>query len=158
MIGCLSVKGFEYYKLLNADGTKAKGVGADDFCLFLASLGDRLPRDSVIIIDNAPIHRGERFEAVTRSLDSSKSIKIEFLPPYSPFLNPIEYSFHSIKSYVRSKEPANRSALVAAIEEAIVEAITPEKARNFFAHCQRLYRPCAEFKEITGTVLSPPKD
>jgi transposase len=25
---------------------------------------------------------------------------IEFLPPYSPFLNPMEYFFHSIKTHV----------------------------------------------------------
>ncbi|KAA1095848.1 hypothetical protein PGTUg99_050033 [Puccinia graminis f. sp. tritici] len=154
LIGALSVEGFDYYELLNADNTKAKGVGADEFCLFLGSLGARLPDDSIIIMDNAPIHQGDRFEEVKRSLEASKSIKLEFLPPYSPFLNPIEYSFHSIKSYVRSKEPPNRMALVEEIKQGIEESITPEKSRNFFSHCQRLYRPCAEFQQITGPVLA----
>jgi transposase len=94
------VEGFDYFEILNANGNEAKGVGADEFCLFLGSLGARLPRDSVIIMDNAPIHQGERFDKTKNSLDASKSIKLEFLPPYSPFLNPIEYSFHSIKSYI----------------------------------------------------------
>ncbi|KNZ49260.1 hypothetical protein VP01_5113g1, partial [Puccinia sorghi] len=30
---------------------------------------------------------------------TSKLISVEFLPPYSSFLNPIEYSFHSIKAF-----------------------------------------------------------
>ncbi|KNZ50567.1 hypothetical protein VP01_4329g1, partial [Puccinia sorghi] len=36
---------------------------------------------------------------VKESLSTSKLISMEFLPPYSPFLNPIEYSFHSIKAF-----------------------------------------------------------
>ena len=107
LIGALSEEGFEYHELLNADNTKAKGVGADDFCLFLGSLGARLPNESIIIMDNAPIHQGDRFNEVKQSLDDSKSIKVEFLPPYSLFLNPIKYLFHSIKAFVQSKEPAN---------------------------------------------------
>ncbi|EFP83471.1 uncharacterized protein PGTG_08657 [Puccinia graminis f. sp. tritici CRL 75-36-700-3] len=154
LIGALSVEGFDYYELLNANNTKAKGVGADEFCLFLGSLGACLPNEAIIIMDNAPIHQGDRFEEVIKSLDASKSIKVEFLPPYSPFLNPIEYSFHSIKSYVRSKEPPNRMALVDEIKKGIQESITPEKSQHFFAHCQRLYRPCADFQQITGPVLS----
>jgi hypothetical protein len=59
LIAALSVEGFNYFEILNADGNKAKGVGADEFCLFLGSLGARLPRDSVTIMDNAPIHQGE---------------------------------------------------------------------------------------------------
>ena len=85
--------------------------------------------------------------------DALKSIKVIFLPPYSPFLDPIEYSFHSIKLYVHRKEPKNPLALVSEIKS----AITPEKSKKFFSHCQRLYRPCTKFQEITGMVLSPPK-
>ncbi|KNZ55818.1 hypothetical protein VP01_2574g1 [Puccinia sorghi] len=33
------------------------------------------------------------------SLEALKSIKIDFLPPYSPFLNPV-YSLDSIKPYI----------------------------------------------------------
>ena len=59
LIGALSAEGFVYHELLNADGAKAKGIGADEFCLFLGSLnGAQLPRESVIIMDNAPINQG----------------------------------------------------------------------------------------------------
>ena len=102
LIGALSAEGFVYHKLLNANGTKSKGIGADEFCLFLGSLGARLLSESVIIMDNTLIHQGTRFKEVCKSLKTSKSITIEFLPPFSPFLNPIEYSFHSIKYGISS--------------------------------------------------------
>lgn len=105
LIGALSEEGLVYYKLLNADGTKSKGVGSDDFCLFLSPLASRLPPESIIIMDNAPIHCREQFDKLRADFRNSKLISIEFLPPYSPFLKPIEYSFHSIKLYVRGKEP-----------------------------------------------------
>ncbi|KNZ58352.1 hypothetical protein VP01_1946g6 [Puccinia sorghi] len=70
------------------------------------------------------------------SLNSSKSISIEFLPPYSPFLNPIKYLFHSIKAY----------------------AITPQKSKNFFTHCCHLYHPCTEMQDINGALLNSPPE
>ena len=158
LIGALSEDGFLYHKLLTADNTKAKGVGADDFCLFLGSLGLRLPNNSVIIMDKTPIHQGKWFSEVKESLNTSKSISVEFLPPYSPFLNLIEYSFHSIKAFVQSKEPPNWSALVTEIKNAISEAITPEKSSNFFSHCRRLYRSCSEMQQITGPLLASPPE
>ena len=135
----------------DADGVAQNKVDS------LGVTGLSLPADkSIIIMDNAPIHQGDRFNKVKQSLDDSKSIKVEFLPPYSPFLNPIEYSFHSIKAFVRSKEPTNRAALVTEIRNAIEDTITPEKSKNFFTHCQRLYRACADMQEITGSLLASP--
>ncbi|KNF04008.1 hypothetical protein PSTG_02717 [Puccinia striiformis f. sp. tritici PST-78] len=166
--GHLLVDSFNHYELLNADNTKAKGVGADEVCLFLGILDARLPRESIIIMDNSPTHQGKHFhyrkigsnkpQEVISSLKASKLIKIEFLPPYSPFLNPIEYSFHSIKSSVWLKQPPNGAALVEEIKHAVDKAITPKKSKKFFSHCQQLYRPCAEFQQITGAVLLAPPD
>ena len=48
-------------------------------------------------MDNASIHRNARVE----ELCTSFGVHIEYLPPYSPFLNPIEESFHDIKEYMR---------------------------------------------------------
>ena len=64
LIGALLEEGFKYHELLNANNTKAKGVGADEFCLFLGSLGARLPNEAIIIMDNAPIHQGDCFKEV----------------------------------------------------------------------------------------------
>ncbi|MBW0543856.1 hypothetical protein O181_083571 [Austropuccinia psidii MF-1] len=133
-----------------------KGIGSDEFVLFLLSLRFKVPDNSIIIVHNEPIHQGQQFEEVKELLKSSKRIRLEFLPPYSPFLNPIELSFHSIKSYVRSKEPKLRAELVREIQNGINESITAEKSRNCFLHCQKFYRSCLEMQPITGALLSEP--
>ena len=52
-----------------------------------------LSEDDVIILDNASFHRKKRlFE-----LAEKHNVKIIFLPPYSPELNPIEHFWHWLK-------------------------------------------------------------
>jgi len=42
----------------------------------------------VIVLDNAPYHRGEELDAFLES--HRDGLRLDFLPPYSPKLNPIE--------------------------------------------------------------------
>lgn len=71
-----------------------------------------------------------------------KEVKLEFLPPYSPDYNPIEYSFSVIKQALKGtnenyrirgdeslKELADKVLLTA------MAVVTPEIARNQFRHC-----------------------
>ncbi|PLW51769.1 hypothetical protein PCANC_05556 [Puccinia coronata f. sp. avenae] len=53
LISAISETGYVYHEILNADDKKTAGVGANNFCLCLNSLGSRLANDSIIIIDNA---------------------------------------------------------------------------------------------------------
>lgn len=48
-------------------------------------------------MDNAAFHHSERVE----QLCSEKGVKLIFLPPYSPDLNPIEEFFAELKAFVR---------------------------------------------------------
>jgi transposase len=52
---------------------------------------------SVLIMDNASFHHIERI----REPCSKAGIKLLFLPPYSPELNPIEVFFAELKAFVR---------------------------------------------------------
>lgn len=49
---------------------------------------------SVLVIDNASFHRSERIE----QLCFDKGVKLVYLPPYSPGLNPIEEFFAELKA------------------------------------------------------------
>jgi hypothetical protein len=69
LIGAISETGYVYHEILNVAGKKKTRVRANDFCLFLNILGSRLANDSIIIINNAPIHRGERFKEVVEQLE-----------------------------------------------------------------------------------------
>lgn len=53
----------------------------------------------MLIIDNALFHHTEEVEDVCRAA----GVKVIFLPPYSPDLNPIEEFFSRLKARVRRK-------------------------------------------------------
>lgn len=52
------------------------------------------PGYSVIVLDNASIHRSAR----VRELCAMCEVELEYLPPYSPDYNPIKKSFKQLKS------------------------------------------------------------
>lgn len=52
---------------------------------------------SVIIMDNASFHRSKRVE----QLYYNAGVKLLYLPPYSPDLNPIEEFFAELKALIR---------------------------------------------------------
>jgi hypothetical protein len=51
----------------------------------------------IVVIDNASIHYSDE---VTRMLQGA-GVGLEYLPPYSPDLNPIEQSFNTLKLWVQ---------------------------------------------------------
>ena len=54
-------------------------------------------KNSVIVMDNAPIHQSARID----ELCEQAGVKRVFLSPYSPDLNPVEGFFAQLKRYVR---------------------------------------------------------
>jgi transposase len=63
-----------------------------------------LTRKSVLIMDNAPIHRKNRI----RELVEANGHEVLFLPSYSPDLNDIEHDFSALKR-LRMSSPADTS-------------------------------------------------
>jgi len=53
-------------------------------------------KETVIVLDNAPIHRSEEFEENIEEWEKL-GLKIYFLPPYCPSLNKIEMLWEKIK-------------------------------------------------------------
>lgn len=52
---------------------------------------------SVLVMDNASFHHSDRIE----QLCSEAGVKLVYLPPYSPDLNPIEEFFAELKAFIR---------------------------------------------------------
>jgi hypothetical protein len=52
---------------------------------------------SVLVIDNASFHRTERVEQMC----NDTGVKLAYLPPYSPDLNPIEEFFAELKVFIK---------------------------------------------------------
>jgi hypothetical protein len=51
----------------------------------------------IVVLDNASIHHSD----LVKELCIGAGIQLEFLPPYSPDLNPIEPSFNTLKLWVK---------------------------------------------------------
>lgn len=66
---------------------------------------------------------------------------IIFLPPYSPFLNPIENMFSKWKQVVRSKNVLNEDQLLRAIDDAS-ELIDAEECGNYYRHMLGFMHRC----------------
>ena len=77
-----------------------------------------------------------------------------FLPPYSPFLNPIEYAFNTLKVFVRKETFRNRGELIEVIKEKI-NLITPQMAKGYFNQASKYYSQCALGLPFAGKPLEP---
>jgi transposase len=110
---------------------KAGAMKRADVEAFLAE--DVLPwllPGSVIVLDNARIHRGGKIPQIVEKAGCS----ILYLPPYSPDLSPIEPAWGWIKDRVRQRCPRDDKRRVAAVEES-VQALPAAFAPNWFRNC-----------------------
>ena len=96
--------------------TKVGGIKRITFCSFIKDLD--IPEGSVILLDNASIHRGDEVYKVFRD----KKFTPLYVPPYSPWFNPIEGCF----SIVKRQYPVNQN-----IQESF-DSLTPQHFSAFF--------------------------
>ena len=84
---------------------------------------------SVVVMDNCRIHH---IAAVREAIEGAGG-RLEFLPPYSPRLNPIENAFNKAKSWLRRNRDviADMDAFTA-VEWALL-SITPDTCRGWYA-------------------------
>jgi len=84
----------------------------------------------VVFMDNLSSHQ----VAGVKEAIESVGARLEYLPPYSPDLSPIEKCWSKFKAILRAKAARTRDVLDQAITEALA-MITPQDARGWFAHC-----------------------
>jgi len=106
-------------------------VNGDVFEAFVKHvLLPELKPGDIVIMDNLSSHKRQR----TRELIESVGAKLEFLPPYSPDLNPIEMIFSKVKQLLRSLACRTRQALWRSMQS-VLDAVTSSDAANCFGHC-----------------------
>ncbi len=66
-----------------------KAIAKEQVVEFLGHLGKHLPGSLLIVWDRLPGHRSRLVSDFVDSLEGR--IAIEYLPPYAPELNPVEY-------------------------------------------------------------------
>ena len=100
-IAVMSVFGVEDVYLLESS---VDGETFEDFCrkclLPILMPLNGVNTHSVVVMDNCSIHH---VDTITQMIHSSGAL-LRFLPPYSPDLNPIEYTFFKVKSFVKAND------------------------------------------------------
>lgn len=89
-----------------------------------------LRRGDIVLSDNLSAHKS----AAARAAIEARGARLEFLPPYSPDLNPIEQCWAKVKEALRAAKARRWDDLVTALRDAL-RSITPEDAAAWFAHC-----------------------
>jgi transposase len=76
-------------------------INTQIFCSWLETdLLPKLPENSVIIMDNAAFHKHDTLQCLIEEAGAT----LEYLPPYSPDLNPIEHKWAQAKAIRRATQ------------------------------------------------------
>jgi transposase len=94
---------------------------------------------ATFILDNVAFHRSSEIAALVRAHGHS----LLFLPPYSPFLNPIENAFSQWKQHVRRTASRNEVQLIAAIQSASTQ-ISANDCAGYYRYMERYLPLCLE--------------
>jgi transposase len=113
------------------------GIRAPVFREFLANL----PMGKHIVMDNATIHHCVaknvleklKLPTVAETANDRKQI-LQYLPPYSPQLNPAELCFNCLRTYVNHVRPRSAFDVQKTIECGL-RSMTPSMLHGFFVHC-----------------------
>jgi transposase len=84
----------------------------------------------IVILDNLAAH-GDR---ETRNLIEAAQAQLQFLPPYSPDLNPIEKMWSKIKTFLRGAKARTQEELYEAIGAAL-KTVTAQDASGWYSSC-----------------------
>ena len=90
----------------------------------------KLHPGDIVVLDNLRSHKQPRVTAAIESLGA----RVEYLPPYSPDLNPIEKMWSKVKAILRKLAARTSEALDEAIRIAL-ESVTSADAAGWLASC-----------------------
>ena len=123
-----------------------KGTTAYHIVKFMDAVMDTLDKHDkkgmFIVLDNCRIHHSQFVtDVITR-----RGYKPLFMPPYSPFLNPIEECWSKMKKLIRRNPLDERDTLTPRIAEACLQ-VTVEDCNGWIRHAETYWDRCLE-KEL----------
>jgi transposase len=131
LIGAIRISGWVVLSTMFATSNRKR------FVLWLRrKLLPKLRRGDVVVMDNATAHHDPRVVP----LCATRGIRVIYLPPYSPDLNPIEPGWALQKQHVRKHSPRDPNSLRRVARRAR-HRVTKRHCRNWFAHSGYLGRP-----------------
>lgn len=112
-------------------------VTAEVFVEFLKRLMEGHQQPTFLVVDGHPIHKAKMVRSYVETL--AGRLKLVYLPPYSPEVNPDEQVWRHIKPNIAKRIPQSMEELRAYAQAALSELQNlPELIRSFFRHpdCQ----------------------
>ena len=82
----------------------------------------------IVIMDNLPAHK---VKGVREAIEGAKA-RLLYLPPYSPYFNPIEMAFSKLKAVIRKAAPHTVVELWEALGS-LLDRFTQNECINYFA-------------------------
>ena len=130
-----STKAVRLFGALGRDRIHVKAVertNSETFVEFLKELRQEYGR-LVILLDNASYHR---YRAVNEFVKSTcGEIKLDYLPPYTPQLNPIDIQWRVLKKMLAGKYFESTDSLVGAATDLIDSGqMRPVKLMKYLVH------------------------
>ena len=124
-VGGLTLGGFVAPMVLDGPMT------GDAFTAYIDQVLSKEARPGdLVVLDNLSSHKTAKVQAAFRR----HGIGYEYLPPYSPDLNPIENAFSKLKRLVRSAAERTVEGLWDALGRLLDQFPSPE-CHNYFRHC-----------------------
>lgn len=93
-------------------------------------LAPTLRPGEILLLDNLSAHKGGQARATLEA----RGVKVIFLPPYSPDLNPIEKCWAKVKQALRAAKARTWDDLIDALAKAL-RSIALSDVLAWFAHC-----------------------
>ena len=93
-------------------------------------LAPTLRPGEILLLDNLSAHKGGQARATLEA----RGVKVIFLPPYSPDLNPIEKCWAKVKQALRAAKARTWDDLIDALAKAL-RSISLSDVLAWFAHC-----------------------
>ena len=121
---------------IRSDGSTAcmsidSATDGEVFLAYVANvLVPTLRQGDIVVLDNLGAHKSPAVEAAIQSAGAT----VEYLPAYSPDLNPIEKMWSKIKAILRAARARTSRALNAAIRKAF-SSVTSDDALSWFVSC-----------------------
>jgi len=123
VIASMSIAGVE--ALMTVDG----GTSTEVFLTFVEQfLAPTVLPNDIVVLDNVGAHRA----GLVRKALAALGVRVRYLPPYSPDLNPIEMCFSKTKNLLRAAKARCRDTLDKAIARAF-DAVTPIDCAGWIA-------------------------
>lgn len=124
-LGCFSLEGMYAFIILKG------GFTADCFLATVVNILKQYKKENpfsktLLIMDNATVHKAKLLKNLLWPFQ-----EVLFLPPYTPQLNPIEYSFNKLKNAFKKLRPRNEKNLINFLHESS-KTITKVDAIGYF--------------------------